>query len=340
MRVDGISSLSHPPDLPTAQYSDLKEGTKKDKMRSLAFIIVYVALHALASPAVPLHERQAGGGCKKVYFIFARGSTEPGTMGTTVGPAFTSALKTKFGANEVSSEGVSYPADIAGAFSGGTNPSGSPGATKMTSMAKAVLQRCPNARIVLSGYSQGAEQVHGALFAKNLGEDGARITAAVTFGDPLKNYQQFGPGTWGSLPPERTLVFCNQGDGVCGGAFSISAAHLSYTSNGDIAKGVAFVAKQIEALGPGPLKAAPPPPGANTGAIPAKGAGGAAAPKGSGGAAPKGSGGAAPKGSGGAGASKGVPKGGSSGPPPAASPPAASPPEVPEVSEPAPERKN
>lgn len=180
-------------------------------------------------------------------------------MGTTVGPAFSKALSSKFGASNVASEGVKYPADISGAFSGGTNPSGSPGATKMTQMAKAVLQRCPNTKIVLSGYSQGAEQVHGALFAKNLGEDGARIAAAVTYGDPLKNYQQFGPGTWGSLPAERTLVFCNQGDGVCGGAFSISAAHLSYTSNGDIAKGVSFVVKTLEALGNDPLKPAPPP---------------------------------------------------------------------------------
>jgi len=144
-------------------------------MLPLTFMIVFAALQTLASPTAKLHERQAGGGCKKVHFIFARGSTEPGTMGSTVGPAFTRALSSKFGAANVASEGVQYPADISGAFSGGTNPSGAPGAVKMTQMAKSVLQRCPNARIVLSGYSQGAEQVHGALFAKNLGEDGARI---------------------------------------------------------------------------------------------------------------------------------------------------------------------
>jgi hypothetical protein len=106
----------------------------------------------------------------------------------------------------------------------------------------------------------------------------------VTYGDPLKNYN-FGPGTWGSLPKERTLIFCNQGDGVCGGAFSISAAHLSYTSNGDIRKGVDFVAKTIADIGDKPLVAAPPPPRPAAGA---GGTGGAGPPKGKGGKASKG----------------------------------------------------
>jgi cutinase len=99
-------------------------------------------------------------------------------MGTTVGPAFSRALGTKFGAGNVKSEGVPYPADIAGAFSGGTNPSGSKGAIKMSEMAKKALQSCPNAKIILSGYSQGAEQVHGALAAKNLGPDGVKIAVS------------------------------------------------------------------------------------------------------------------------------------------------------------------
>jgi len=207
-------------------------------------------------------------------------------MGITVGPAFSRALGTKFGAGNVASEGVPYPADIAGAFSGGTNPSGAPGAVKMSAMAKSVISRCPQAKIVLSGYSQGAEQVHGALAAKNLGADGAKIAAAVTYGDPLKNYEVLGLGGWGSLPKSHSLVFCNTGDGVCGGAFSISAAHLSYTSNGDIQKGVDFVAKVINNVG-GDVAA--PSAGAPKGAGTPKSGG---MPKGSG--APKGTG--SPKG--------------------------------------------
>src|ERR1700753_3070174 len=76
----------------------------------------------------------AGGGRERVHFIFARGSTEAGTMGSTVGPALSSSLGRKFGS--VKTEGVPYPADIAGAFSGGTNPKGAKGSIKMAAMAK------------------------------------------------------------------------------------------------------------------------------------------------------------------------------------------------------------
>jgi hypothetical protein len=41
-------------------------------------------------------------------------------------------------------------------------------------------------------------------------------------------------------------VFCNSGDGVCTGAFAISVAHLSYTTNGDIGKAVSFVQRLIK----------------------------------------------------------------------------------------------
>ena len=146
-------------------------------MFSFTLLVAYLAINALAVPLNDLTKRQ--GGCKKVHFIFARGSTEGGTMGGTVGPAFSRALATKFGAGNVASEGVRYPADIAGAFSGGTNPGGAKGSINMAAMAKAVMNKCPTTRIVLGGYSQGAEQVHGALASKNLGQDGARI--AVSF---------------------------------------------------------------------------------------------------------------------------------------------------------------
>jgi hypothetical protein len=142
-------------------------------MFSVAFLTAYLAVLALAFPEADLIKRQAA--CKKIHFIFARGSTEMGTMGSTVGPAFSRALSSKFGAANVQTEGVRYPADIAGAFTGGTNPAGAQGAIKMAQMAKQVMSRCPTTRIVLGGYSQGAEQVHGALAKKNLGQDGARI---------------------------------------------------------------------------------------------------------------------------------------------------------------------
>jgi cutinase len=120
-----------------------------------------------------------GAGCKKVAFFFARGSTEGGTMGGTVGPALQRALEGKF-PGQVMTQGISYPASIDGAVSGAINPSGAPGALDMTKKVKAILERCPDIKIVLSGYSQGAEQVHGALAEKNLGPLGAKIAVRTT----------------------------------------------------------------------------------------------------------------------------------------------------------------
>jgi hypothetical protein len=68
---------------------------------------------------------------------------------------------------------------------------------------------------------------------------------AITYGDPMAGERTKMLGGWGCLPESRTRIFCNKGDGVCDGAFSISTAHMSYTSNGDIGKGVSFAAQIV-----------------------------------------------------------------------------------------------
>ncbi|TID17947.1 cutinase-domain-containing protein [Venturia nashicola] len=165
-------------------------------------------------------------------------------MGASVGPALSRALEAKF-PGQVKTMGVKYPASIQGAVSGAMNPPDAEGSKDMTAKAKEIMSSCPESKIVLGGYSQGAEQVHGALQKGNLGQDGGKIAVALTYGDPLAGERTKAFGGWGCLPDTRAKVFCNAGDGVCGGAFSISAAHLSYTTNGDIAKGAAFAVQII-----------------------------------------------------------------------------------------------
>jgi hypothetical protein len=79
-----------------------------------------------------------GLGKSKVHLIFARGTTEAGTIGVSVGPALSSAMSLKFGAANFKSEGVPYPADVSGAFSGGLNPKEAQGAKKMAEMARKI----------------------------------------------------------------------------------------------------------------------------------------------------------------------------------------------------------
>ena len=57
--------------------------------------------------------------------------------------------------------------------SGAISPATAAGSQKMASMARQKMSQCPQTKVVLSGYSQGAEQVHGAL--KILGRDAAKV---------------------------------------------------------------------------------------------------------------------------------------------------------------------
>jgi cutinase len=136
----------------------------------------FTSLLVLASVAIATPVAQkggGGGGAGRVHLIFARGTTELGTMGTTVGPALSSAMSRKFGAG-FKSEGVSYPADISGAFSNGINFATSKAGGTMMNMAKKALSN--GDKVVLSGYSQGAELVHSALV--QMGPDAAKIAVS------------------------------------------------------------------------------------------------------------------------------------------------------------------
>lgn len=68
-----------------------------------------------------------------------------------VGPPLTSALESALGADQVTSEGVDYPADA-----GGNANMGASGGPAMASQAQAALSSCPDTKLVLAGYSQGA----------------------------------------------------------------------------------------------------------------------------------------------------------------------------------------
>jgi cutinase len=102
----------------------------------------YFALIALLPAAFAGPVKRA---CNGVTVIFARGTTEPGTIGTIVGPPFENALRTIPG---VTFTGVPYPATIAGFLAGG-DPVGS---RTMANMVQQVATTCPNEKIVMSGY--------------------------------------------------------------------------------------------------------------------------------------------------------------------------------------------
>ena len=62
--------------------------------------------------------------CKDLTVIFARGTSEPGNVGSVAGPPFFQALQSAVGADKVALQGVDYSASLSGALEGG-DPTGS-----------------------------------------------------------------------------------------------------------------------------------------------------------------------------------------------------------------------
>jgi cutinase len=94
------------------------------------------------------------GKCTKNIVIFARGTTEMGSLGITVGPVLSSSLTGK----DWSVVGVNYDADFAG-----DNCLGLPGGQVAKDMLNQAAQKCPNSKIFMSGYSEGAMVSHNGV---------------------------------------------------------------------------------------------------------------------------------------------------------------------------------
>ncbi|KAF7596949.1 hypothetical protein BBP40_011315 [Aspergillus hancockii] len=153
-------------------------------------------------------------GCQELTFIFARGTTELGNMGSVVGPPVANQLGSLTG-NKVTVQGVDYPADAAG-----NAMMGASGGPKMAELIQQAKKQCPDTKVVLGGYSQGAMVVHNA--ASKVGADA--IAAAVLFGDPFKTQAV------GKLDSSKVKEFCAAGDPVCVNGVNVMA-HLSYGAN-------------------------------------------------------------------------------------------------------------
>ena len=136
---------------------------------------------ATAPPPGSIANDLVMGACRPATLIFTRGTAEPGNMGMFVGPPLQAQMTERLGgANNLAVQGINYNASVDGAITGFAMPNTGEGAINMANIAKATLASCPTTKIVLAGYSQGAEQVHGALV--NMGADAQKITVCFRSG--------------------------------------------------------------------------------------------------------------------------------------------------------------
>ncbi|RDI77214.1 hypothetical protein Vi05172_g12770 [Venturia inaequalis] len=212
------------------------------------FFALLLSTFAYAAPI--LEERQSTGttaneytrsGCKDIIFFFARGSTEVGNMGSSVGPPTADGIKSAFGSSRVAVEGVDYGALLSTNF----NPGGADyaGISEMKSLFQDAASKCPNSAIVAGGYSQGAALVHRAI--ENLSSSVKdKIVGVVTYGD-TQNLQD--GGQIPNFPRAKVLVICNTGDAVCAGTLTILAPHLDYVRR--VPEAVSFLNGKLTAAG-------------------------------------------------------------------------------------------
>jgi cutinase len=111
------------------------------------FGAVVLTTAVLLGPVIGTPSASAGP-CPDVEVVFARGTFEPAGVGAT-GAAFVDALRSQVGGKSVDVYPVNYPAslDFATAADGVIDAS-----NKVRDMAAS----CPNTKMVLGGYSQGA----------------------------------------------------------------------------------------------------------------------------------------------------------------------------------------
>ncbi|MGA7051918.1 MAG: cutinase family protein [Mycobacterium sp.] len=195
--------------------------------------------------------------CPDVEVTFARATNEsPGVGG--VGQEFIDSLRSQVGGRSLAVYPVNYPATE------DWPPSASAGAGDASTHVLSMVANCPNTKLVLGGYSQGAMVIDLTTIARmsfagftaaTLPADAADHVAAVAvFGNPTDKYLG---GPISEISPwygNKAIDLCAPGDPVCApGGLSIqpshdemfSAAHLSYEHSGMPSQAASFVAGHL-----------------------------------------------------------------------------------------------
>ena len=90
--------------------------------------------------------------------------------------------------------------------------------------------------------------MHGAISSLDKATQ-SKLVGGVLFGDSMNGKHS---GKIPNFPEDRVKEFCNSGDGICARTISgITAAHLSYGSNGNAEQAASFLVSKINGRGGG-----------------------------------------------------------------------------------------
>jgi hypothetical protein len=208
--------------------------------------------------------------CPDVEVVFARGTTEDPGVGPT-GQTFVDALRARVGAKSIGVYPVDYPATI-------EFPTALDGVKDASAHVESTAANCPNTKMVLGGFSQGAA-VMGFVTANvvpNGAPDGVpnpmppdvanHVAAVALFGTPNARFMRAinqPPVEVGPLYAAKTIDLCVPDDLVCSSGRDFNA-HMQYAETGMVDEAATFTASRVLAnSGPAappqsPAPAAPP----------------------------------------------------------------------------------
>nr|WP_308289979.1 cutinase family protein [Mycolicibacterium sp. PAM1] len=222
----------------------------------------------LAIAALPVIVPTAGSqSCPDIDVVFARGTAEsPGVGG--VGQRFVDSLRAQAFPRTVGVHGVNYPASDN--FTGGTvfKLNIVEGVRDEANHVRGVVSVCPNTKLVLGGYSQGA--VVTALATSGVVPTGIargaaplplpagvadNVAAVVLFGTPAGwSATKYGAADIdvGPAYASKALEFCAPGDAVCSGTVPTQdhGPHQQYGVNGMADRAATFAMGRLAELKP------------------------------------------------------------------------------------------
>lgn len=194
----------------------------------------------LLSTPIGMPPAAAAAPCPDTEVVFARGSGQPVGLGD-VGEAFVTALREQLPGKSMEVYPVNYPAST------DYHNSALIGERDATAHIEATATNCPNTKLVLGGYSQGASVT--AMSSNSMPPQVANhVAAVVLFGPPSSAYSS---GLWGGPLPvlassyrPKSIDFCLPDDIYCDESGNV-IPHLMYVQDGKASEGAAFAAGKL-----------------------------------------------------------------------------------------------
>jgi cutinase len=178
--------------------------------------------------------------CPDVEVVFARGTTEPPGVGG-IGQAFVDSLRSQLAGRSVGVYAVDYPASQD--FDRSTPAGANDAATHIQSMAA----NCPNTRLVLGGYSQGAGVIELSTTAMPT-PVADHVAAVALFGAPESAFADtLSPGPLPTIAPlytAKTIDLCVPNDPICSAGWDMRA-HVAYVETGMVNQAASFAATRL-----------------------------------------------------------------------------------------------